>query len=1713
MERDPRHPLSNGRPFARPLGALWMMGLFAALIAPARADFTLLMRNADQGISNTSAAEYLLAQPASPSGGWTFTDHLESPDPATINVGGNGNYGATNKLPNGLQQDNTYALKATANLLIPAGTWTIGFGSDDGGSIKIAGITFDSRFNNSGNPADNEVRFETGRGHRWTGGTFTVAEDTVTTIEAMMYENSGGDSWELGFAPGSESGFSTANWSLLEDGVHGWTVQVAPIADLTAPQIIEVSPVDNDLGVSPAVSLTATFDEDIQLTGAGSITLVDLTNGTDDRFIDLSVPQTEVSASGRTLTIAPSSYLSVGTQYAVLITGDAVEDLSTDNNGGGNAFLGISDPTTWDFTTVPYDATPPVISSTLPDNGAGNIEPNRILSVTFDDQILLGSGNIRIYDIDAAAVIQTISVQDSSQVSFSGATLTIDPATDLDPNRDLAVQWDAGIVKNWSDFGTAAVTDTTTWYFTTSTATLSNPVPIVNPSFEDDALTPGTDNYDVLPIGWSEHNDAEGSDTGDVKPGVWYPNPGVFTNGVPDGDHIAYVEPQGQNYQGGLSQVLAAEFIHGPDYQLRVKVGNSSTWPFTGYRVQLLAGDTILVDELNVTPVPSGEFIQVVLLYEFDETNANLNGEPLEIRLLGIGYPAGGGASVDFDDVQLTYGFSRPAALPGGPYVASPSYPLELDGSGSRPADGAALTLYEWDLNNDGTFGDVANVAQPASITYEQLLTEHGMQLGNNTIALRVTDTSGLTSVATTNVRVDLASVTPGADFVVEADEDSDGDDRWEDLVVTKPSRLELLLDDSPAVTRQPVTTGFDFEYAYDFPGGSVDNEGGALLVQTDTTTARSFQNSANGDWSTKAMSMEIWFKPDNLTPAPSNGQILFEDGGGSGLGLFIVDNKLVCTQDSDEALMSYDLLADPGTVGTPGPLLLAPPTDEFIQVVLTRTQAGATIMYLNGVEVASASDNDGDWSGGDAAAFGTRGGTNTGGRGNGQANTESFDGQIAIIRVYENQILSPAQVAENFDALNTPDLIQPFIEYTSPTDDAQGVFITSDLVATFDEEVQFTGTGSVTIRNLDDGSGLSDRVILLPSSQVTFNGRDLVINPSTNLDFGTHYAVRISADAITDSADALNPFAGISDDVTWSFTTLPEDFSPPVLVGMNPPDNATGVPTIGTALEATFDDDILPGSGNIVIWELDEVTQAGVSVHATISIADATQVSIGNKVLTINPSTPLLSGKTYAVRIDAGAVTNTSYLDFAGILDDTTWNFTLNTPLFSDGFESPDVTVADSIGNTTGKVDTGKWVRATQGFGATRCGIVDEAAGDITDPTGEQAFAFRYTNSGLTTAEGVIGPLVAGIPYRISFDVVVDKGSDAHSPYTVKLVTFNGINNAGRTDVRGGMTHNTSSVLATRSGDAPAGGAYQTISFEYTADGSNPALGHDLALRFQGASTSATIDNVSVTVASTPDTTPPTLTSITDDKDGGPVVVGETVVYTVRFNEDIDAITVRADDFDNAGTATFTIGAITETSDTSGAFLVPVTPTSPGTLQLQIRAGATIRDMGGNLLNATAAINDDTIITVNEAAQGYQAWISGSFSGTLSNTDPETDFDGGGLATGVEWVLGGDPTTNADDDDIAPTVSLSGDGNSLIFTFRRAAAALADSPNTVIAVKYGSSMSLSSTAENGVDGVSIDVTPNGAGSGIDLVAVTIPRPPVSVGRLFVALDVTVSTP
>lgn len=209
-------------------------------------------------------------------------------------------------------------------------------------------------------------------------------------------------------------------------------------------------------------------------------------------------------------------------------------------------------------------------------------------------------------------------------------------------------------------------------------------------------------------------------------------------------------------------------------------------------------------------------------------------------------------------------------------------------------------------------------------------------------------------------------------------------------------------------------------------------------------------------------------------------------------------------------------------------------------------------------------------------------------------------------------------------------------------------------------------------------------------------------------------------------------------------------------------------------------------------------------------------------------------------------------------------------------------------------------------------------------------------------------------------------------TPSSQYAITFYAYDNSGNrtqtfTDITPGGTGNSGTVTytsATSFTSSTSNDVFAT-TVNATSDASGRLFFSESGVGTGGSSNVAVFNGLVVNGALAPDETPPTLapSDIVDDRTGGPVTQGTLVTYTVTFSEDMNAATVDASDFGNAGDAIFTIGTVTEISP--GVFSVPVTPTGTGSLRLQVNQDAVLSDVVGNHLVTTAAILDDTTITV----------------------------------------------------------------------------------------------------------------------------------------------------
>ncbi|WP_395687726.1 Ig-like domain-containing protein [Caenimonas koreensis] len=113
-------------------------------------------------------------------------------------------------------------------------------------------------------------------------------------------------------------------------------------------------------------------------------------------------------------------------------------------------------------------------------------------------------------------------------------------------------------------------------------------------------------------------------------------------------------------------------------------------------------------------------------------------------------------------------------------------------------------------------------------------------------------------------------------------------------------------------------------------------------------------------------------------------------------------------------------------------------------------------------------------------------------------------------------------------------DKTAPVLQSTTPVDNAASVAVASNLTFTFNEPVH-AGSGSIVIHN--SNGTIARSVVASDTTQVTFSGNTLTLNPTADLSYGTAYYVTIDAGAVVDTAG--NAHAGIASTTAFNFTTL----------------------------------------------------------------------------------------------------------------------------------------------------------------------------------------------------------------------------------------------------------------------------------------------------------------------------------------------------------------------------------------------------------------------------------------------------------------------------------------------------------------------------------------------------------------------------------------------
>jgi len=235
--------------------------------------------------------------------------------------------------------------------------------------------------------------------------------------------------------------------------------------DIAAPNFSSITPADNSEEVALGSNLIMKFSENIGKTGVGNLTIYD---ASDDSTVEqINVATGAVTGSGtNTITVNPTSDFEEDTYYYIKIDATAFPDEN------GNAYAGISDSTTWSFTTADHVEPAisfPTLSSMIPPDDVTGVAIDSNLILKFSENIgKTGVGNLTIYDASDDSTVEQINVATGTVTGSGTDTITVNPTSDFDASTTYYIHIDSTAFPDVDENDYAGISDSTTWSFTTA---------------------------------------------------------------------------------------------------------------------------------------------------------------------------------------------------------------------------------------------------------------------------------------------------------------------------------------------------------------------------------------------------------------------------------------------------------------------------------------------------------------------------------------------------------------------------------------------------------------------------------------------------------------------------------------------------------------------------------------------------------------------------------------------------------------------------------------------------------------------------------------------------------------------------------------------------------------------------------------------------------------------------------------------------------------------------------------------------------------------------------------------------------------------------------------------------------------------------------------------------------------------------------------------
>ena len=803
------------------------------------------------------------------------------------------------------------------------------------------------------------------------------------------------------------------------------------------------------------------FDAELAVLGNyGGATLVLLRNGgtsIDDHFFGAGIV---AGAAGGTLTVAGTNVghytwvdgtleLTFNANATQAFVNQAMQSLAYENasdappasvqidwtfsDSDSSGALSATGSTIVTIVSV-ADTTAPTLFSATPSDNAMSVPVGSDFILTFNENVKVGTGSIVISN---GTDVRTIAVTDSSQVTFDGDKIIINPTDDLHAGSNYHVEIDNGAIKDFAGNGFAGISEAEALNFGTE---------VINsaPTSSDDSITMDEDTAELLSLtDFGSFADPDGTALAKVQ--------------------ITTLESAGAlRYHGGTSwtdvtlnqEITAADITAGKLRFEPADNANGGAYATLAYKVSdgLLYSENAYTLTVNVSAVNDLPTVSGTLATTVSEGDSSIS-----LNLLANAHDVDLTDTLSLGNVSYTIN-GVPSALPAGIMM-----------------NGTTLTIdpgnTDWNAMAQGEENTIV-------LTYQILDSAATAEIS---FATKVDYTTGLWPSSVTSA-------------------DVNGDGKADLIVANATSNTVSVLNnngDGTVAAKVDYATG---SYLNSVTNADVNGDGKPDLIHANATsnTVSVLINNSTGF---------IGYYPTTTAMITINGT---NDAP--------VVEKTDVTGAVKELATPVGNLTDSGTINF---------TDVDLADTHTISSVTPSVGSIGTLTSTITTDTTGTGLGGvvtwnyEVAASAVEY------LAEGEKKIETFTFSVLDSHGGHVELTVDVMITGTYD-----DTTSPALMLSMPSDDATAVPAGSDLVLTFSENVQ-AGTGNIVI---SDGTDIR-RIDVTDTSQVTFDGETVTINPVDDLHSGSNYYVEMTSGVIQDMTG--NAFAGINDAETLDFETI----------------------------------------------------------------------------------------------------------------------------------------------------------------------------------------------------------------------------------------------------------------------------------------------------------------------------------------------------------------------------------------------------------------------------------------------------------------------------------------------------------------------------------------------------------------------------------------------